>query len=236
MYVIRTGTPLGKFEAPMAIPLCKKIKPIKLPLPSKVLQHYPNSKEETFMVGFQKPSCCCCFNRKQKPQFMRTIFVSTVNDKLLLIYDKEKNKGKKKKSGASTKREGYSFQLSSAISMEIKKNALISKVSKYTNQDEHHCILEISFKFGMCFIGMDGEKIISEWCPVILCAFDPLLIPPTPASCDVLISGTNITTKQNTPKAALDANNKQTEKPAPLSAEIVERCVKIFLKLVLLIN
>jgi len=86
------------------------------------------------MVGFQKPSCWCCFNRKQKPQFMRTIFVSTVNDKLLLIYDKEKNKGKKKKSGASTKREGYSFQLSSAISMEIKKNALISKVSKYTNQ------------------------------------------------------------------------------------------------------
>uniref|UniRef100_A0A915LID7 Telomere length regulation protein conserved domain-containing protein n=1 Tax=Meloidogyne javanica TaxID=6303 RepID=A0A915LID7_MELJA len=222
MYVcsVRTGTPLGKFEAPMPIPLCKKIKPIKLPLPSKVLQHYPNSKEETFMVGFQKPSCWCCFNRKQKPQFMRTIFVSTVNDKLLLIYDKEKNKGKKKKSGASTKREGYSFQLSSAISMEIKKNALISKVSKYTNQDEHHCILEISFKFGMCFIGMDGEKIISEWCPVILCAFSPLLVPPTPASCDVLISGTNITTK-NTSKAALDAN-KQIEKAKPLSAEIVD--------------
>uniref|UniRef100_A0A914LVD1 IRS-type PTB domain-containing protein n=1 Tax=Meloidogyne incognita TaxID=6306 RepID=A0A914LVD1_MELIC len=221
MYVcsVRTGTPLGKFEAPMPIPLCKKIKPIKLPLPSKVLQHYPNSKEETFMVGFQKPSCWCCFNRKQKPQFMRTIFVSTVNDKLLLIYDKEKNKGKKKKSGASTKREGYSFQLSSAISMEIKKNALISKVSKYTNQDEHHCILEISFKFGMCFIGMDGEKIISEWCPMILCAFSPLLVLPTP-SCDVLISGTNITTK-NTSKAALDAN-KQIEKAKPLSAEIVD--------------
>jgi len=69
---------------------------------------------------------------------------------------------------------------------------------------------------------------------VILCAFSPLLVPPTPASCDVLISGTNITTK-NTSKAALDAN-KQIEKAKPLSAEIVDRCVKIFLRLMLIIN
>ena len=71
---------------------------------------------------------------------------------------------------------------------------------------------------------------------MILCAFDPRLIPPTPASCDVLLSGANITTKQNTSKAALDANNKQIEKATPLSAEIVDRCVKIFLRLMLIIN
>ena len=68
---------------------------------------------------------------------------------------------------------------------------------------------------------------------MILCAFSPLLVLPTP-SCDVLISGTNITTK-NTSKAALDAN-KQIEKAKPLSAEIVDRCVKIFLRLMLIIN
>ncbi|KAL7072677.1 hypothetical protein ACQ4LE_007873 [Meloidogyne hapla] len=216
---VRTGTPRGRFEAPMPIPLCEKIKPIKLPLPSKVLQHYPNSKEETFMVGFQRPSCCCCFKRKQKPQFMRTIFVSTVSDKLLLIYDKEQNKGKKKKKSGTSTREGYSFKISSATSVKIVKNALISKMSKYTNQDEHHCILEISFKFGMVFIGMDGEKIISEWCPVLLCAFEILLISPTSsAPCDALASSTNIAPKLNVSKAAFDENNEQRTKTTPDSS------------------
>lgn len=152
---VRTGKPRGKFEAPLPIPLCEKIKvhacyfnltkycikqviiflfqAIKLPLPSKVLQHYPGSKEETFMVGFQKPSCCCCFKRRQKPQFMRTLFVSNVNDKLLLIYDKEQNKGKRK-SGTSSTREGYCFRINAASSVKMAKDVLISKMSKYTNQ------------------------------------------------------------------------------------------------------
>ncbi|KAF7640310.1 hypothetical protein Mgra_00000135 [Meloidogyne graminicola] len=206
---VRTGKPRGKFEAPLPIPLCEKIKAIKLPLPSKVLQHYPGSKEETFMVGFQKPSCCCCFKRRQKPQFMRTLFVSNVNDKLLLIYDKEQNKGKRK-SGASSTREGYCFRINAASSVKMAKDVLISKMSKYTNQDEHHRILEINFVFGTVIIGMDGEKIISEWCPILMSAFDPVIIPSTP--CDALgpsLTTVNVQKQDDNSKATSDVKNQK---------------------------
>ena len=74
--------------------------------------------------------------------------------------------------------------------------------------------------------------MLAEWCPALLFAFDPVLIPPTPsAPCDALSSSsTNIALKQNdTSKAALGANNKQIMNMTLVSSQIADRFSAKFL-------